>query len=249
MLDALPSVVSVGGHHLHSRGSSGHPHHPHPIMMETQSNLLRPSLSVSPYSSPTVTSLPTTSPPDTSRSPRAPNGWNYGTPVGGSGGGGGGGGTGATGNNASADTSPPVVSSHLSGGAGTCNFTPYGSSLGVSSSMPSSMHKSPSGYSSYPSLSTSDFLPNCQNIMQNHNALTPLHTSLNTMQSISASRNFPFYPGDVYQTNPHHGMPGSGLFPDLSIPSIPRFDADTAPTYAGGIGDNAQNSGKMIFLF
>jgi hypothetical protein len=239
-------MVSVGGHSLHSRGisSSSHPHHPHPIMMDTQSNLLRPSLSVSPYSSPTVTSLPpTTSPPDpSSRSPRAPNGWNYGNPVGGS-----------AGNNGSTDTSP-VVSSHLpgGGGGGGCNFTPYGSSLGVSSTMASSMHKSPSGYSSYPSLSTSnmsDFLPNCQNIMQNHNALTPLHTSLNTMQSISASRNFPFYPGDVYQTNPHHGMPGSGLFPDLSIPSIPRFDADTAPTYAGGLGDNSQNSGKLCFMF
>lgn len=203
--------------------------------MEPPSNLLRPALSVSPYS--TSAAAPNTSPPDTasSRSPRALNGWNYPSSAAAAA---------AAASVAAHDTSPPVVSP-----PGTCNFPSYGSSLGMAAaaSMPGSMHKASAGYSSYPSLSAgnvSDFLPNCQQIMQNQ-ALTPLHTSLNTMQSISASRNFPFYPGDVYQTNNHHaGMATGGLFPDLSIPAIPRFEADMAPSYAGALTDSTHNPGE-----
>ena len=208
--------------------------------MEVQAaNLLRPTLSVSPYpalstSASSAAGLPTTSPQDSSRSPgrSAINGhWSsYGSPT---------------------DTSPVAVSHAAAVAAGaTCNFSPYGSSLSaVSSGVPGAVppHKPPTGYGAYPSsLATStmsDFLPNCQQIMQNHQALTPLHTSLNP-----AGRNFPFYPGDVYQTANHHGgMPGSGLFPDLSIPSIPRFDADTAPVYTG-LSNDPQNPGEHTFL-
>lgn len=122
-------------------------------------------------------------------------------------------------------------------GHGHCNLGPYASSFGAPS-VPS--HKAP--YSSYAPLSgstVSDFLAgqNCQQ-MQLNQALNPLNSF-----GAAASRNFPFYPGDMYNPSPA-GMHGSSLFSDLSgMHPLPRFDAE-AMGYPGPLSMD-QGAGEL----
>lgn len=97
--------------------------------------------------------------------------------------------------------------------AAGCNFPYPAPPHGLGGAGGTSLPNKPSPYPSFNP--GSDFLPNCQQVPLNQ--LSPLN-SLPT-------RNFSFY-GDMYNTNPGPGM-GGGLFSDLSMSTIPRFDDGT----------------------
>ena len=103
----------------------------------------------------------------------------------------------------------------------TCNFSTYtlsGANTGISN-----YHKGGYGYAS-----TADLIPNCP--------------QLNPLSSLQP-RNFPFYPGDMYQANPA-SIHGGTLFTD--IPTLQRYEPDGTSSYIPATDSSQTGSGKSL---
>ena len=104
---------------------------------------------------------------------------------------------------------------------GTCNYPPYATTLGAGGVQ--GTHKP--AYNPFPT--GSELINNCNPMQINQYPL-------------SSHRSFPPFYSEMYQAN-HTGM-SSGIFTDLSIPPIPRFEPDGPPPMV--CNDNSQNPGK-----